>query len=214
MFRSAAVHHLKGEAAFAFTDDSAILPFLDEDTLPKAFPNQDVKGLFLTPSTYAVGVSTPRFWNATFALDFHFQDYRRFRDVPLNFSITEEDDPDVRTPAEQRLVFDFRDSFHIALGMEKPVSSSLTVRAGYLFDRSPVVDKSVGPLFPDSSRHSVTGGLSMQRGNKEFTVFYEAMQFVNRTTNVPENTIQFTNGEYRNFAHLFGFGFRIFPGRR
>jgi long-subunit fatty acid transport protein len=90
----------------------------------------------------------------------------------------------------------------------------LTVRTGYLFDRTPVVDKSVGPLFPDSSRHSVTGGLSMQRGNKEFTVFYEAMQFVNRTTNVPENTIQFTNGEYRNFAHLFGFGFRIFPGRR
>ena len=211
MYRSPVVHHLEGKASFAFTQNFTLEPFI-EDLLDDAFPNQEITGIFVTPATYAVGVSTEQFLDMTFSLDFHFQDYRRFRDVPLNFTITEETDPDARTPAEQRLVFDFRDSFHIAFGTEKYIRPNLAVRAGYLYDRSPVVDKSVGPLFPDANRHSFTFGASMRRGNTEFTAFYEAMQFRNRTTNVAENVNQFTNGEYRNFAHLAGLGIRFVFG--
>ena len=43
-------------------------------------------------------------------------------------------------------------------------------------------------------------------------LFYEAMQFVNRTTNVAANVNQFTNGEYRNFAHLAGMSIRFIFG--
>jgi len=118
----------------------------------------------------------------------------------------------VRTPAEERLVFDFRDSFQIAAGLEKRFGDSFALRGGYLYDRSPVVEKSVGPLFPDANRHSATVGMSMRAGNKEFTLFYEAMQFVNRHTNVEGNLDQGTNGEYRNFAHLAGAGLRFIFG--
>jgi long-subunit fatty acid transport protein len=128
--------------------------------------------------------------------------------VPLNFEITRADNDDVRTPAEKRLVFDFKDSFHVAAGIERNMGA-MSVRAGYLFDSSPVVEKSVGPLFPDSNRHSATVGMSMRAGNKEFTLFYEAMQFVNRHTNISGNDNIGTNGEYRNFAHLAGTSLRI-----
>jgi long-subunit fatty acid transport protein len=89
------------------------------------------------------------------------------------------------------------------------LSPKLTARAGYWFDRSPVVDKSVGPLFPDSNRHGFTFGATQTVGNKELTFFYEALKFVDRTTAVPENNIKFTNGDYRNFAHVLGLAMRF-----
>jgi long-chain fatty acid transport protein len=214
MWRSPVVHHLSGKASFAFDQGSTIEPFVGADLLPKAFPNQDIKGTFVTPATYAFGLAAKLSKRTLISADFHFQDYRRFSSVPLNFSQTQATNPDVRTPAEKRLVFDFRDSFHIAAGLEQSLGSHLTIRGGYLYDRSPVVDKSVGPLFPDANRHSATVGVSLWRGNKEFTLFYEAMQFVNRTTDVAGNVDQFTNGEYRNFAHLAGASLRFIMGQQ
>jgi long-chain fatty acid transport protein len=211
MWRSAVVHHLRGEAAFAFTKGFTLEPFVGSDLLPKAFPNQEITGEFVTPATYALGIST-RVAGTTLSADVHFQDYRRFSSVPLNFSITEATDGDARTPAEQRLVFDFRGSYQLALGVERQVSTGLTVRGGYLFDRSPVVEKSVGPLFPDANRHSATAGMSMRMLGGEFSLFYEAMQFVNRHVNVAGGVAKGTNGEYRNFAHLAGASLRFAMG--
>jgi long-chain fatty acid transport protein len=208
MYRSAVTHHLEGEASFAFNRGFTLEQFVGEDLLFKAFPNQDIQGTFTTPATYAFGIATRFAGETRFSADFHFQDYRRFSSVPLNFSITEADDEDVRTPAEERLTFDFRDSFHVAVGLEKYMGG-LAIRGGYLYDRSPVVEKSVGPLFPDANRHSATVGMSMRTGNKEFTLFYEAMKFEHRTTNVAGGIVQGTNGEYKNFAHLAGAALRF-----
>ena len=58
MYRSAVVHHLEGEASFAFNKGFTLEPFVGSDLLPKAFPNQDIKGTFVTPATYALGIST------------------------------------------------------------------------------------------------------------------------------------------------------------
>jgi long-chain fatty acid transport protein len=211
-YRSAVTNHLSGRASFAFPTNFTLSPFIGADLLSKAFPNQPIKGSFTEPATYAIGLSTSAMWHTTFSVDGHFQDYRRFSSVPVNFSITQATNSDARTPAEKRLVFDFRNGFQVAFGVERPVSKTLTIRAGYLYDSTPVVDKSVGPLFPDASRHSATVGVSKRVGNKEFTLFYEAMKFVDRTTNVAANNNIGTNGEYRNFAHVAGMALRFTLG--
>ncbi len=73
------------------------------------------------------------------------------------------------------LFFDFRNSFQTHLGAEKHLSKrDVTVRAGFIFDHSPVPDKSVGPLFPDSSRVSFTVGATKVHKDSEFTFFYQA----------------------------------------
>lgn len=211
-FRSAVVHHLKGKASFAFGNDYPLKSFLDDDLLAKAFPAQNISGSFTTPANYGIGIANSAFWHTTFSFDFRLQDFKRFRSVPLNFTQTEQTNADVRTPAEKRLIFDFRNSYQIGFGMEKALSPDLTVRTGYFFDRSPVVDKSVGPLFPDSNRHGFSVGATKTVKNKEFTLFYEALKFVDRTTAVAANDIQFTNGDYRNFAHVLGAGLRLVLG--
>ena len=96
-----------------------------------------------------------------------------------------------------------------ALGAARGMLKDVTWRAGYVYDRTPVVDKSVGPLFPDSSRHSITAGMTKRVGQMELTLFYQAMQMINRTVDVPANSYQFTTGDYRNFAHLAGAGMRF-----
>ncbi len=209
MWRSSVVHHLNGKASFAFTTGYPLEAFVGKDTIPDLFPAQSIKGSFVTPATYSIGIANSAFWHSTISAQFDIQDYKRFKDVPVNFSITE----DVATPAEQRLKFSMRNSYIARLGVERAMGDNMTVRAGFIYDRSPVTDASVGPLFPDSSRNNFTIGFSrFMMGNKEFSFFYQAMKFLNRTTNVSENDKVFTNGEYQNFAHLFGFGLRIHLG--
>jgi long-subunit fatty acid transport protein len=103
-------------------------------------------------------------------------------------------------------------SYIARLGFEKALSERTVVRTGYIYDHSPVKDSSVGPLFPDASRNSWTIGVSRRMGNKEFSFFYQAMWFVDRTTSVTDNNKIFTNGDYSNFAHLLGLGLRIHLG--
>lgn len=85
----------------------------------------------------------------------------------------------------------------------------MDVRVGYIFDHTPVPDLSAGPLFPDSSRNSFTVGATKHRGDLELSVFYQAMFFLNRITDVAANDYQFTNGDYRNFANLAGLGMKL-----
>lgn len=207
-FRSKVTHKLDGRASFAFTTGYALEQFVGKETIPELFPAQDIKGKFVTPATYSMGFANSCWWNSTIAVQLDIQDYSKFKDVPVNFTNT----VDTATPEELILPFDFEPSYIVRLGFEKALGDKMTVRAGYSFDHSPVKDASVGPLFPDSDRNSFTFGASRRFGNKEFSFFYHAMNFTERTTNVAENNNQFTNGEYRNFAHLMGFGLRIHIG--
>ena len=172
------------------------------------FPNQKISGTFTTPATYSLGVSNSAFWNATIEADLEIQDFHRFKDFPINFSQASDD---TGTPAEQRLKFDFSNSYILKIGIEKRLKRISALRAGYSFDHSPVPDKSVNALFPDSSRNSFTIGATQEHGNLEFSAYYQAMFFVDRVTNVTDNINQYTNGDYDNFAHLLGLGLRIFP---
>jgi long-chain fatty acid transport protein len=209
-WRSAVVSHLSGQASFAFTNTGAVTPFLPaKASFSTLFPNQAIKGVFTTPGTYTVGVSNESIRNTLISVDFEVQDFRRFKDLPINFSQTS----GTATPPEQRLTFNFHNSYITHVGLQRQVGRNLQARFGYVYDVSPVPDQSVGPLFPDANRHSLTFGLTQRRGATELSLFYQAMFFVNRVTDVAANNGQYTNGQYSNFAHLAGLGMRIYPGQ-
>lgn len=222
MWRSPVVSHLSGKASFVFDNSPyALQQYVGSDFLFKAFPNQNIKGEFSTPATYGIGIANSAFFHTRVSLDVRMQDYTRFSTVPIDFALNKDNtrfltggNPADNTTAlaldpEKRLVFDFHNSWNIAFGLERPVSPNITVRLGYLWDKSPVPDKSVGPLFPDANRNSLTGGVTEKRGNKELSAFYEAMWFEDRTVNVAANAKDWTNGLYHNFANLFGLSLRF-----
>ncbi|MBI3895860.1 MAG: outer membrane protein transport protein [Acidobacteria bacterium] len=208
MWRSPVTFHLKGDASFAFTDDYPLRAFVGADTIPNLFPKQAIKGAFTTPYTWAVGVANSAYWGSTFAVDLLFQNYARFKDIPINFTQTE----GTATPPEVRFQFDFQNAFFLRTGWEKRLTEKTIVRAGYYYDKSAVPEKSVGPFFPDSSKHVGTVGASWQIGNKEISFFYQGAKLLARDVQVPENANLWTNGTYKTFFHLFGFGFRMRMG--
>ena len=210
-WRSSVVNHLTGKASFAFTNTGALAPFFPFGRdLMTEFPNQSVKADFVEPGNYQAGFSTNRFFNTLISVDGQVQDYRRFQDLPINFSITHDSvGRQIGTPAEKRLNFNFVNSWAMHFGIQRNFKWNSEIRMGYMFDHTPVPDSSAGPLFPDSSRNSFTVGATQHRGNMDFSFFYQAMFFVDRTTNDPANNYQFTNGEYRNFAHLAGLGLKM-----
>ena len=213
MFRSAVTNHLNGKASFAFDAPTPIEQYLPPNFLYNAFPNQNIKGLFTTPATYGVGFANSAFHNITLALDVRMQDYHRFSSVPVDFPINSgQNSATIALPPEQRLYFNFHNAYTVAVGAEKAMNPTMTVRLGFMYDQSPVPDQSVGPLFPDSNRLSFTVGATKKRGNKEFTLFYEAMKFEDRVTNVAANDGIYTNGDYHNFAHLAGASLRFNMG--
>jgi len=212
MFRSSVVNHLSGKASFAFGNQPyALEQYVGPKFLPNAFPNQAITGSFPTPATYGIGFANSKFWNTTFAVDVRMQDYKKFKNVPLDFGINKEvpGTTNIALPAEQILNFNFRESWNFAFGAERPISPTTTIRVGYQFDMTPVVPQSAGPLFPDADRNSFTVGATRKSGTKEFTFFYEAMKFMDRQTNVPANDYQWTNGDYHNFAHVAGLAMRF-----
>jgi long-chain fatty acid transport protein len=212
MYRSDVVNHLSGKASFAFGNQPyALEQYVGPSFLPNAFPNQKITGLFPTPATYAVGFSNSSFMGIHFSVDVRMQDYKKFKQVDLNFPINENSATlqNIALPAVKVLNFNFRESWNFAFGAEKQISPTTTVRVGYMFDMSPVPPQSVGPLFPDADRNSFTVGATHKVGNKEFTFFYEAMNFENRVTNVPANNYQWTNGDYNNFADVAGLALRF-----
>jgi long-chain fatty acid transport protein len=208
MYRSAVTNHLAGKASFAFGTGYTLEQYIGSSFLFNQFPDQAVTGSFTTPATYGFGIRNTSLFGIALSFDLRLQDYHRFQSVPLDFPINSVN-AGVALPPEQRLVFNFHDSMNLAVGLEKALNPRLTVRCGYMFDLSPVPDESVGPLFPDANRNSFTAGGTMKSGNKEFTFFYEAMKFSNRVTNVADNDDVWTNGDYRNFAHVAGLSMRF-----
>lgn len=209
MFRSAVTNHLKGKASFAFGTGYTLEQYVGASFLPNAFPNQPITGTFTTPATYGIGISNTSIPKMRIAFDFRLQDYKRFSSVPINFGINEDNTKDIALPAERRLLFNFKISYHFAFGAERTLSPTMTIRLGYMRDLSPVPDQSVGPLFPDANRNSFTVGATKKVGTKDYSIFYEAMRFDRRTTDVAANSNLYTNGLYRNFAHVAGLGLRF-----
>lgn len=209
MFRSAVTNNLKGRASFAFGNNFPLEQYIGSQFLFNAFPNQKITGSFTTPATYGFGIANSSIPKMRISFDFRMQDYKRFASVPVNFGINETNTPGVALPAEQRLVFNFKNSYQYAFGVERQMNEKMAIRMGYLRDLSPVPDQSVGPLFPDANRNSFTVGSTIKRNGKDYSIFYEAMMFDRRITNVPANAHLYTNGVYDNFAHVAGLGLRF-----
>jgi long-chain fatty acid transport protein len=225
-YRSHVVSHLDGKASFSFGKNAPVLPFLPKDrNLDVLFPNQPIGGTFTTPGLYGIGFAKHEFFGGTIAADVKVQDFSRFQDFPINFKVNKDaKGRPTATDPERRLVFNFRNSVLVSLGYEHPMPAmpiggklggmlaklgkDTTIRAGYMFDRSPVPEASIGPLFPDTSRNSITTGMTKKHGSLDLSAYYQAMFFTRVTTNALGNEAQGTNGLYKNYANLIGLGMR------
>ncbi|MFO0688633.1 MAG: outer membrane protein transport protein [Myxococcota bacterium] len=105
-----------------------------------------------TPGTLAIGFRL----NPTDRIRVLFSErvmfWSRLDQVAVNFN-------DAATPTEV-LTQKWRDTTMTSLGFEFDVLEGTTLRAGYMYDESPVRGRYASPRIPDSDRHWISAGVS------------------------------------------------------
>jgi long-chain fatty acid transport protein len=99
----------------------------------------------------------------------------------------------------QRL--EFANSQVYRVGVERRLTDALTLRGGYFLDRTPVPTETLGPLFPEATRHCASVGASWRRGRMRIEAA-NAMGFSKRRSSEGRNRDGY-DGSYAGFSDTF-----------
>jgi len=95
---------------------------------------------------------------------------------------------------------DWYDAFSFALGANYRWSKCLETQVGYMFDMSPVPQRTLTPDLPDADKHILTGGIGYARGPIKANLAYQATFFQNVSS--VGNIVGAPAGKYDQFIHM------------
>ena len=99
---------------------------------------------------------------------------------------------------------DYKDVLDYAISAYYQMNESLTLRCGFLFDRSTVPEENADPILPDSDKYIIGAGFSFKKAQFDLHVSYYAV-FSSKLT-VRRNYNDF-NGTYESYASLLSISF-------
>jgi len=99
----------------------------------------------------------------------------------------------------------WKDVWCYKLGGQYAWNKNLDLRAGYMFDKNPIPDSTLGPLLPDADRHSFSIGQGIHNEHFSLDLAYMWTHFVDRTVHNQDSvTLLGENGTFKSDVHLFG----------
>ena len=132
-----------------------------------------------------------RDWLVSAQLD--LQRWSSFETLPL----TLEGPPEL----SRSMSLEFTNSQVYRVGVERRLNDALTLRGGYSLDRTPVPVETLGPLFPEATRHGAAVGASWRRGQMRLEVA-NAIFFSKRRSSEGRNRDNY-DGDYGGFGNTF-----------
>ena len=105
---------------------------------------------------------------------------------------------------------DYENSMEFRVGCEYWKSEDMALRAGFVYDVTPVPPKSISPLLPDASRMGFTAGVGKSFGSMTIDVAFMYLMFADADTDGKHIAY---NGIYKNSALLFGLNIGYALGR-
>lgn len=127
--------------------------------------------------------------------DYMWFNWSVFKEIKLDFA---EDKLDQTIPE------DYNDSWQFRLGAHYELTDALSLRAGYVYDKTPQPTRSVSPLLPDDTRNDFSFGFGYNFGMVQVDLGYMLVDFGERSTvenGVGTNRDGF-NGAYNSRADL------------
>ncbi len=99
----------------------------------------------------------------------------------------------------------WRNTWTLRIGGQYRLSDAWKLRAGYVYDQTPVQEAHFETRTPDSDRQGVTIGAGYTTGPLTVDASYLYLMFMNRTItdSLEDGSSQILNGTYRGVAHLF-----------
>jgi long-chain fatty acid transport protein len=165
------------------------------------FPAGKGKSKLTMPWDMRAGVSVNATQNLTVNADIMFVGWESYKKLEVDFV------NNTTLWKDALSAKNWENTFGLKLGAEYRMGK-FAVRAGYVYDGSPIPTKYMDPSLPGSNRNEVTFGLGYQI-TKNIRVD-AAYQFISFTENVGDSALRF-NGLYENSTNLFGFnlGFNL-----
>jgi long-chain fatty acid transport protein len=194
----------RAETPIDFTGTANFHP---SPALQPLFPGGDVTTSLRAPATWFAGIAWEPIDNLEVEFDFQGIQWSSYDKLVIDFAVDNENTPgvaqsDVSSPK------DYEDTFILRFGGEYRLPGlGLALRAGYLYDRNPVPDKSLEPLLPDSDRHGLNIGFGFDlipRLTLDFA--YMHLIFLDRVTTAtthPQGVHM--DGKYSGAVSLIGF---------
>ncbi|MBN2364882.1 MAG: hypothetical protein EH225_01870 [Calditrichaeota bacterium] len=108
----------------------------------------------------------------------------------------------------QTIPENYVDEYQVRVGAHYELTEQFSLRAGYIYDRTPQPVESVSPLLPDDTRNDFTFGVGYKQGKFRIDGGYMWVNIGERSTvedGVGKNDYGF-NGTYTSHAHLFFLG--------
>ena len=155
--------------------------------------NDDVTSSITLPATGFVGLAYKVSPKLEVEADYQYIGWSSYKQLEIDFK----NDPTKNVIAPK----DYSNTYMIRIGGEYTMDD-LKIRAGYLYDHSPVASAYVDPLLPDANRNGVNVGLGYQfTKNISADVSYMFLKFDQRQA---VNTVDNFDGTYNALANLIG----------
>ncbi len=149
------------------------------------------------PQIVGVGVSYQPIDQLTVISDFNWINWSVYEDLDFDFEPNTSYFPDKENPR------DWDDTMVFRLGVEYWLTEKYALRAGYIYDQTPIPDKSHGPELPTSTRNSLTLGFGCRWEKLSIDLAYAHLFIDDRTV---EESVRDPEplGEYESSGDIFG----------
>ncbi|MGA3286922.1 MAG: outer membrane protein transport protein [Bacteroidota bacterium] len=156
-------------------------------------PNGDATATITLPATGFVGVAYKAMENLEVEADYQYVGWSSYKELAIGFKA----DP----TKNEVMTKNYQDTYILRFGAEYTMDD-IQLRAGYLYDHSPVLTAYVDPMLPDANRNGYNIGVGYKI-NEQWRVdaAYFFLKFDQRKA---ENTVIAFDGTYNMTATLIG----------
>ncbi len=162
--------------------------------------NQKIGAELGIPNYFVAGIYYKLTEKLGVEFDYSWYGWSIFDELVIEFS----ENPSLN----QTIPENYKDEYQLRVGAHYELNEKLSLRAGYIYDRTPQPIESVSPLLPDDTRNDFSFGLGYKMGKFTIDGGYMFVNIGERSTvedGVGMNDYGF-NGTYISHAHLFFLG--------
>jgi len=156
--------------------------------LEALYPPTDISPRVELPPTLSVELSTQIWDKWTFASGVLWTGWSVYDKLVPKFRNNLLVPPSMRSAPQ-----DWRDVIAFHFGVQYQLNPTWVLRGGYIFDQSPVPERTLGPMVPDSDGHLLSLGIGYTRGNFLVDVACMASLLEDRHT---RRNVDALNGKY------------------
>lgn len=169
--------------------------------LSSVVPHGDASVDIDLPPILATGISTSFIKNLTIEADLYWIGWSTYDELYADF---EEPVPKAFKTFVAPVPRDYHDVLTYSIGLKYRLNPNFVVRAGYMYDTSPVPEKTSDPVLPDSDRNEISIGVGYNNNKYSLDLAYYAVIAKDRKVT---NNINGFNGKYEFFVNLIAVNF-------